>query len=96
LYYDVIAAKYVEDYKLYLTFENGRSGVVDFLKYIQKGGVFAQLQHLDYFKQFSINDELGIITWGGAVDVAPEILYSEATLEPLPRWMSETEIKKTA
>jgi len=36
--YDVIAARYVEDYKLHLTFENGRSGVVDFLKYIHKGG----------------------------------------------------------
>ncbi len=36
--YDVIAARYVENYKLHLTFENGRSGVVDFLKYIHKGG----------------------------------------------------------
>ena len=95
--YDVIAARYVEDYKLHLTFENGRSGVVDFLKYIHKGGVFALLEDLYFFKQFTINGELGIIIWGDAVAVAPEILYAEATGEPLPRWMSKAEeVKKTA
>ena len=97
MYYDVIAATYVKDYKLHLIFENGRSGEVDFLKYIQKGGVFAQLKELDFFKQFTINRELGIITWQDAVDIAPEILYAEATREPLPEWMSEAEqVKQSA
>jgi hypothetical protein len=97
MYYDVIEARYVEDYKLHLTFENGRSDVVDFLKYIQKGGIFAPLKDLDSFKQFTINEELGVITWEDAVDIAPEILYAEATQEPLPNWMLNSEkIKKTA
>ena len=97
MYYDVIAANYLEDYKLCLTFENGKSGVVDFLKYIHKGGVFAPLEDLDFFKKFTINGELGVITWGEAVDVAPEILYTEATGEPLPGWMAESEnFMKTA
>ncbi len=87
MYYDVIAARHVEDYKLHLPFENGKSGLVDFLKYIHKGGVFAPLEDLDYFKKFTINNELGLITWGEAVDVAPEILDAEATREPLPGWM---------
>jgi hypothetical protein len=97
MYYDVIAARYVEDYKLHLTFENGKSGLVNFLKYIQKGAVFAPLEDLDFFKKFTINQELGVITWGEAVDLAPEILYAEATQEPLPGWMLEAEeAKKTA
>ncbi len=97
MYYDVIAARYVEDYKLHLTFENGKSGLVDFLKYIQKGGVFAPLENLDSFKKFTINKELGVITWEETVDVAPEVLYAEATREPLPHWMSEAEeVKRTA
>lgn len=97
MYYDIIAATYTADYKLHLTFENGRSGVVDFLKFIKQGGVFAQLEDLDFFKKFTLNKELGVITWGGAVDVAPEIVYTEATREILPRWMSETEkVRKTA
>jgi hypothetical protein len=97
IYHDVIAIRYVEDYKLHLTFENGRSGVVDFLKYIHKGGIFAPLKEPYFFKQFTINGELGVITWGDTVDVAPEILYAEATQEPLPPWMSEAEkVKKSA
>ena len=97
MYYDVIAARYVDDYQLHLTFENGKSGLVDFQKFINKGGVFARLEDLDYFKQFVIDSELGVITWGKAVDIAPEILYAEATGEPLPRWMMDTkEVKKTA
>ena len=84
MYYDVISARYVENYKLHLTFENGRSGVVDFLKYIQKGGVFAQLEDLDYFKQFAINNELGIITWGEAVDVPRRFSTPRPHWNPYP------------
>jgi hypothetical protein len=38
-----------------------------------------------------------VITWGNEVDLAPEVLYAEATGEPLPAWMeTEAEIKQTA
>ncbi len=97
MYYDVTAVKYVEDYRLEITFANGRSGVVDFRNYIKKGGVFAQLAEPGFFRKVSINRDLGVITWGNKVDLAPEVLYAEATGEPLPAWMeTEAEIKKTA
>jgi hypothetical protein len=97
MYYDVTAVKYVEDYRLEITFANGRSGVVDFRTYIEKGGVFAPLAEPEYFRGFSINRDLGVITWGNEVDLAPEVLYAEATGEPLPAWMeTEAEIKQTA
>jgi hypothetical protein len=89
MYMDVISARYVSDYKIELTFENGRSGVVDFMKFIAQGGVFRRLSDFDFFKRFQVNEELGIITWNGEIDVAPETLYSEATGEPLPEWMEE-------
>ena len=87
MYYDVISAEYLDEYKLRLYFENGKTGVVDFRKFILKGGVFHPLMELDVFKRFSLNKELGVITWGDAVDIAPETLYHEATHEPLPRWV---------
>jgi hypothetical protein len=97
MYYDVTDARYIEDYKLELTFDNGKSGMGDFRKYIQERGVFAKLENLDYFKGLMINRELGVISWGEEVDVAPETLYAEATEEPLPGWMPEArDIKKTA
>ncbi len=87
MYYDVIEARYIEGYKLELTFENGKKGVVDFKDYVKLGGVFSRFSDLEYFKQFYINKELGVLCWPNEVDIAPETLYSEATGEPLPSWM---------
>jgi hypothetical protein len=97
MYVDIISARYVDEYRIELIFENGRSGVVDFTKFISRGGAFSCLSDLDFFKRFQVNEELGVITWEEEIDVAPEILYSEATGEPLPNWMSqESEMRETA
>lgn len=94
---DVVSAKYVDEYKIELVFENGRSGIVDFTKFIQRGGVFGRLADPDFFARFHVNEELGVLTWNDEIDVAPEILYSEATGEPLPDWMhQEDEMRETA
>jgi len=89
--YDIVKAKYIEDFKVELTFENGRKGVVDFKGYAEKGGVFTPFADLEYFKQFSINREIGALCWPGGLDIAPEVLYHEATGEPLPEWMDTKE-----
>ncbi|SHE49465.1 Protein of unknown function [Desulfacinum infernum DSM 9756] len=84
---DVISAKYQGDYKIELTFEDGATGVVDFAKYLSKGGVFERFKDLEFFKNFRIHEELGVLTWGDAIDIAPETLYAEATGSALPDWM---------
>lgn len=38
-----------------------------------------------------MNKELGVLTWGDEVDVAPETLYAEATRSGLPAWMDPEE-----
>jgi len=85
--YDVVSAIYEGDYRIALTFDNGKKGVVDFSEYLLKGGVFDRFKDIDFFKDFSVNDELGTLTWRDDVDVAPEKLYSKATGAPLPDWM---------
>jgi len=85
--YDVVSAIYEGDYRIALTFNNGKKGVVDFSEYLLKGGVFDRFKDIDFFKDFSVNDELGTLTWRDDVDVAPEKLYSKATGAPLPDWM---------
>ena len=84
---DVISADYKGGYKIKVTFEDGATGVVDFSKYLSKGGVFEKFKDMDFFKKFKINEELGVLTWGDEVDIAPETLYAEATNTPLPDWM---------
>lgn len=77
--YDVIKAEYVGDYRLLLGFFDGSVGVVDFLPFIEKGGVFAVLKDVEQFKRFAIDPDWKTITWqDGELDFAPETLYREA------------------
>jgi hypothetical protein len=97
MYVDIISARYIKEYQIELIFENGRSGVVDFKKFISRGGAFSRLSDPDFFRRFQVNEELGVITWEDEIDVAPEILYAEATGEPLPAWMLPAgEMRETA
>ncbi|KFO68267.1 hypothetical protein ER57_05180 [Smithella sp. SCADC] len=85
---DVISAKYKGGYKVEVTFEDSASGIVDFSKYLLEGGVFEKFKDMEFFKNFKINEELGVLTWEDEIDIAPETLYSEATNSPLPEWMN--------
>ena len=89
---DVISANYKGGYKIEVTFEDGATGVVDFSKYLSKGGVFEKFKDVEFFKNFKINEELGVLTWEDEVDIAPETLYAEATNTPLPSWMDSKDI----
>jgi len=89
--YDLIDAKYVDGYTLELLFENGRKATYDFSSYAKRGGVFGRFSDVSYFKQFSINKELGVLCWPDGIDIAPETLYHKATGEPLPAWMTENQ-----
>ena len=86
--HDVISAKHIEGYKVEITFDDGHTGIVDFTGYLARGGVFERFRDLDFFKRFEVNEELGVVTWNGEIDIAPETLYAEATGFPLPEWMS--------
>ena len=86
---DVVSAVYRGKYRIEITFEDGKKGIVDFSKYLDKGGVFNRFRDINFFKSFKVNSELGVLSWGNEVDVAPETLYSEATGVSLPDWTKE-------
>ena len=85
--HDVISAAYKGEYQIELTFEDGAVGIVDFSKYMEKGGVFERFRDMVFFRDFKVNEEIGVLTWKDEIDIAPETLYSEATGTPLPDWM---------
>ena len=86
---DVVSASYKEGYKIEVTFDNGKRGVVDFSKYVDRGGVFGRFRDINFFRNFRVNEELGVLTWQNVIDLAPETLYAEATKTPLPNWMEK-------
>ncbi|MBU8901170.1 MAG: DUF2442 domain-containing protein [Victivallales bacterium] len=85
--HDVIDAKYCNNYRLEILFDDGKKGIVDLSRYAEKGGVFKKFKDLIFFRDFVVSKELGTITWANEIDIAPEVLYSDATNTPLPAWM---------
>jgi len=85
--HDLISASYKGEHKIEIEFDDGKGGVVDFSRYLDKGDVFDRFKDIDFFKRFKINEELGVLTWQDEIDVAPETLYAEATRTALPNWM---------
>jgi hypothetical protein len=47
--------------------------------------VFSNFQDIDFFKKVFINMELGVLTWPGDIDIAPETVYTKVTGKPLKK-----------
>jgi hypothetical protein len=91
MYHDAVNLKYLDNFRLAITFDDGKSGVLDCRPFIEKGGVFSVLADPKVFKKVEINKELGVVTWNNEIDIAPETAYSLATGAPLPEWMEKSE-----
>jgi hypothetical protein len=76
---DVVKAVYKSGYLVEVHFEDGSSGTIDFGPYASRGGVFSRFGDLAFFRSFEINSELGVLSWGGEIDIAPEMLFALAT-----------------
>jgi hypothetical protein len=77
--YDLVHATAVEvvgDHRLWVKFEDGAQGEIDFSRH-HWNGVFAPLKDPDYFAQVRL--DLGAVTWPNEADIAPETLYHWAT-----------------
>ena len=55
----VLSARYIHDYTLEVSFNEGVKAEVDFSGWIEKFPFFAPLKEVDYFKSFYIDDSLG-------------------------------------
>ena len=73
---DVIEARYVHNYTLWLRFEDGTEGEVD-LSGDLEGPVFEPLRDQAYFSRFHVNADTGTIEWPNRADFAPEFLYEK-------------------
>jgi hypothetical protein len=70
----VTEAEYLEDYKILITFNNGKQKEVD-LKDQLYGEMFEPLKDKNIFMQFKINKDINTIVWPNGADLAPYSLY---------------------
>ncbi len=81
----ITQVRYIREYRLELTFADGVRSEMDFRKkVVGRGGVFKPLEDLEFFRQVTVDPEGGTLTWPNAVDLDPDVLYSEATGTPIP------------
>ena len=70
----VVEARYLGDYKVYLEFNDGRKGVVDLSDELN-GEEMTPLRDRGRFSQVYLDKGLATLAWLDGQDFAPEFLY---------------------
>jgi sugar phosphate isomerase/epimerase len=73
MFESVIKAKHIKDYKVWIAFDDGKSGEIDLAEKISWGEIFEPLKDINYFKNFRIENDT--LSWENGADLAPESLY---------------------
>ena len=81
---DVVEARYVNRYTLWLRFEDGTEGEIDLSDELN-GQIFEPLRDQQYFKRVRVNPDTGTIEWPNRADFAPEFLYEKLHATPSSR-----------
>ncbi len=74
MFLHVTDAEYIDEYKVKVSFSNGRTGVAD-LSSALKGSVFEPLKDKSLFSMLKVDKELETIIWPNGADLAPEYIY---------------------
>ncbi len=72
-------ARHIENYRLWLKFEDGVEGEID-LEGELWGEMFEPIRDAKIFKSFRVDRELNTITWPNGADFSPEYLYQEVSV----------------
>jgi len=80
---DIVEVRPLGGHRLYLRFEDGIAGEVDFARRLRFEGVFAALRDPEIFARVRIHPELGTLVWPTGADVDPDVLHAELSGTPL-------------
>jgi hypothetical protein len=67
-----VEAKHIQDYQVWIKFDDGKSGKINLIDEIW-GEVFEPLKDIDYFRNFKIENDT--LSWANEADLAPDFLY---------------------
>jgi len=81
----VTGVRHIRDYRLELTFADGVRAELDFRdRIVGRGGVFAPLEDIEFFRRVEVDPDAGTLVWPNEVDFCPDMLYAAATGTPIP------------
>lgn len=77
----VVQAKYIDEYKIEVQFNDSRLGIVNLKEKVFNDHrlIFNPLKEIGFFKNFKLNE--WTIEWPNGLDLAPEYLYKLAFQE---------------
>jgi hypothetical protein len=77
----VIKAQLLEEYKIFVEFNDGTSGVIDFEEKLRNDHrqIVRELLDLNVFRTVKV--DMGTLCWDNGLDFAPEYLYERVTAE---------------
>jgi len=77
----VINAELENDYKIYVEFNDGTKGTIDFKKILEEDNraIIRELLNKDLFKTVKVN--LHTLCWDNEVDFAPDYLYDQIKIK---------------
>lgn len=79
----LIALKVLDNYRVWLRFDDGVEGVVDFANK-SRTGVYAPWQDYEFFRRAQVGD-CGELAWDDQLDFCPDALWRQVTgREPEP------------
>ena len=81
---DIVEARPLGGYSLYLRFGDGAAGELDLAPLLQFTGVFEPLRDPQFFAQVRVNPDIGTVVWPNGADLCPDVLRHYLTGEPLP------------
>lgn len=73
----VMEVKHAGEYRLWLRFQDGVSGVVDLTAQLW-GPIFEPLKDVELFAQAAVDFASDTVVWPNGADLAPEFLYEAA------------------
>lgn len=78
MYWDITALEVKNESAVWVRFQDGVEGVVQFLPSAFRG-VFEPLREPDAFQQARI--EAGVLTWPGELELAPDAMHAAIAVE---------------
>jgi len=81
---DIVEARHVQGYRLYLRYGDGAAGEIDLAPLLQFTGVFEPLRDPAYFALLRVDPDIGTIVWPNGADLCPDVLRHHLTGEALP------------
>jgi len=77
MFLHITEATPVGNYRVDVTFNDGKRGIADLSEVVQHG-VFTQLSNPEEFAKLYVDKELETVVWPNGADLAPEFVYFQA------------------